>query len=116
MLKLLQNIIDQAVAAHLSEDMKLSRSVSASIFSSVWPVCFSRIWFTSFHLDHLLGMNFEVSRRPFHPRQRLMNHDAALGRALRLPGAPAVSSMAPMLAPWPMQYVATSQVMYCMVS
>ena len=39
-----------------------------------------------------------------------------LGRAMRLPGAPAWSKKAPMLAAIPMQMVDTSQLIYCMVS
>ncbi len=39
-----------------------------------------------------------------------------LGSACRLPGAPAVSSTAPIEAHWPMQYVATSQATNCIVS
>ena len=101
-----------------SADMKRSRSVSCSIFSSGWPVCLMQDAVEPFlDLAELLGVDHDVFGRAFHAGQRLVDHDprvgqgVALARRRRRPAA-----RRPSRRTGPTQYVATSQVMNCIVS
>ena len=68
--------------------------------------------------EHFLGFDGEVGGGALHDAadEGLVEHDAALGRAERLPAVPEASSQAPMEAARPRQVVATSQRRNCMVS
>ena len=100
-----------------SADMNWSRSVSFSIlFERMAGVLEQDAVEPFLDLLEFLGVDHDIFGRAFHAGQRLMDHDPRLGRACRLPSAPAVSSTAPIEAHWPMQYVATSQVTNCIVS
>ena len=97
--------------------MMLSRSVSFATFSTGWPV-----WADSVRLSVSFQRRISFAwismsvAWPRKPPSGWWISTRECGSARRLPLAPAASRTAPMEAAWPMQIVATSQRMYCMVS
>ena len=62
-------------------------------------------------------MDLDVGRLALEPGRRLVDEDAReFGSAMRLPGAPPVSSSEPIDIAIPTQIVATSGLMNCIVS
>ncbi len=68
-------------------------------------------------LEQLAGVDLDVGRLALHAlRPGLVDQHPAVGEHVRLPALPAASSTAAIEAAWPMQKVATSGLMYCIVS
>ncbi|MNW04327.1 hypothetical protein D3C71_2004060 [compost metagenome] len=97
--------------------MKLSRSVSFSMRSKGCPLRSARMWLS---LSRILMMRLAriwmSEAWPSAPPSGWWIITSLLGRAKRLPLAPAVSRNAPMEAAIPTQMVETSALMNCMVS
>ena len=63
-----------------SGDMNLSRSIAASITSSVWPVACIDVIEARTELQDFLSLNFDVGRLPLGAARRLVDHDPAVGQ------------------------------------
>ena len=70
----------------------------------------------AFGLDDVLGMPLDIRYDPLKSARRVMHQDAALGSAIRCPGAPAISRNDPMEYAVPTHTVATGHLIHCMVS
>ena len=73
-----------------SEAMKLSRSVSILICSTVWPVCLGQYFVESVtRSEHFPGVDLHIGRLALKAAQGLVDHHAGVGQAETLAfGAP----------------------------